>query len=186
MTSEDRNRAEIEDELLAIRCQLGEPLAFDELVARWHAPLWRYLRRLAAADDVAAETLQEVWLRVVRGISRLREPARLRAWLFGIARRAAMDRLRQQYAAPPLVEAELADLPAGEEIADAGEDVTVLLRELDLLPVVEREALTLFYLRELSLAEIAGVLAIPVGTVKSRLFRARRLLREQIQSKENP
>ena len=186
VTSEARDRAEIEDELLAIRCQLGEPLAFDELVARWHPPLWRYLRRLAGDDDAAAETLQEVWLRVVRGIARLREPARLRAWLFGIARRAAMDRLRQQYAAPPLVAAALADLPAGEEPADAGEDVTVLLRELDLLPVVEREALTLFYLRELSLAEIAGVLAIPLGTVKSRLFRARRLLREQIQAKETP
>lgn len=53
-------------------------------------------------------------------------------------------------------------------------------REIDRLPLLEREALTLFYLRELSLADVAQVLDVPIGTVKSRLFRARHLLRQQL------
>src|SRR5574338_965862 len=91
-----------EDELLAIRCQLGERAAFEELIRRWNDPLWRYVRRIAGEDDGAADLVQEIWLRVIRGMSRLREPARLRPWLFGVARRVAMDRLRQRYAAPRL------------------------------------------------------------------------------------
>src|SRR5690606_21965510 len=87
-----------EDEWLAVRCQLGERAAFDALIRRWNDPIWRYLRRLSSSEDDALEMTQEVWLRVVRGIARLREGARLRAWLFGIARRVAMDRLRHQCA----------------------------------------------------------------------------------------
>src|SRR5262245_56034891 len=87
------------DELLAFRCQLGQRPAFDALISRWHEPLWRYLRRLSNADDVASDLAQDTWIRVLRGIASLRDPARLRPWLFGIARRVAMDRLRAQYAA---------------------------------------------------------------------------------------
>ena len=82
-----------EDELLVIRCQLGERSAFDELTERWHPPLWKYVRRLAGEDDAAKDVAQDVWLRVLRGIGRLRDGSRLRPWLFGIARRALMDRL---------------------------------------------------------------------------------------------
>ena len=72
----------LEHELLAIRCQLGERAAFDELVDRWHAPLWGYVRRMADRDELAEELLQETWLRVLRGIAKLREPASLVPWLF--------------------------------------------------------------------------------------------------------
>jgi DNA-directed RNA polymerase specialized sigma24 family protein len=51
------------DELLAIRCQLGEAAAFDELVERWHGPLWGYVRRLVGSDDVASDVVQDVWVR---------------------------------------------------------------------------------------------------------------------------
>lgn len=82
-----RRRDTTADELLVIRCQLGEHDAFEELIARWHTPLWKYLRRVAGEDDAAADCIQDVWLRVWRGIAGLREGGRLRPWLFGIARR---------------------------------------------------------------------------------------------------
>src|SRR5215207_4493533 len=88
------------DELLVVRCQLGEREAFDELIDQWHARLWQYARRLAGSDEAADDAVQDVWLRVLRGIAQLRDSTKLRAWLFGIARRVLMDRLRQQYAAP--------------------------------------------------------------------------------------
>lgn len=168
------------DELLAIRCQLGERDAFDALIARWHRPLAQYLRRLADSDDAAADLVQDTWIRVLRGISQLREPASLRAWLFGIARRVAMDRLRRRYVHRPADEVELDALPAAEESA-LEIDLTALDTGLARLPLPDREALTLFYLRELSIDEIATLLQIPVGTVKSRLFRARRALRDELE-----
>jgi RNA polymerase sigma-70 factor (ECF subfamily) len=169
------------DALLAVRCQLGERAAFDELIARWHEPLWRYLRRLAGDDDAARDLAQETWLRVFRGIARLREPAKLRPWLFGIARRAAVDRLRAQYACAEDSDAQIEQLAAPEDDVDLEEEIATLEQELAKLPIVEREALTLFYLHELSLEEIAEVVGVPTGTVKSRLFRARHLLRRELQ-----
>ena len=166
------------DELLAIRCQLGERAAFDALIARWHEPLWRYLRRLGGDDDTAADLVQDTWTRVLRGIVALREPASLRPWLFGIARRVAMDRLRRTYLWRPDTDVELDDLPAEDEPADI--DMAVLDGAIATLPVADQEVVTLFHLRELSIAQIASLLEVPVGTVKSRLFRARRALRSEL------
>jgi RNA polymerase sigma-70 factor (ECF subfamily) len=165
------------DELLAIRCQLGERDAFEALISRWHQPIWRYLRRLAGSDDAASDLAQDTWLRVLRGIAALREPASLRPWLFGIARRVAMDRLRRQYVQAVDADAVIEDLPA-EEIDDSLEsDLAAMEAGLSTLPLRERETLALFYLRELTIDQIAESLAVPAGTIKSRLFRARRLLR---------
>jgi RNA polymerase sigma-70 factor (ECF subfamily) len=93
-----------------------------------------------------------------------------------------MDRLREQYALPTLTEVEMADIPAEPANADLEDELRTMERHLGELPAVEREVLTLFYLRELSLNDVAEVLGVPVGTVKSRLFRARQLLRRAIDS----
>ena len=160
-----------------IRCQLGERPAFDALIARWHDALWRYLRRLANDDEVARDLAQDTWLRVFRGIARLRAAPAFRPWLFGIARRVAMDRLRAQYAAPRAADVEIEELSADGEAVNLEAEMATLEANVAALPIVERETLTLFHLRELSLEEIAALTHVPVGTVKSRLFRARRLLR---------
>ncbi len=169
------------DELLTVRCQLGERAAFDALIGRWHEPIWRYLRSLCNSDDATADMAQDTWLRVLRGIAALRDPRSLRPWLFGIARRVAMDRFRRQYAQPPEADADaaLADLAAPEPQGELEleHDLSALQQRLDTLPLIERETLALFYLRELKLEQIAALMSVPVGTVKSRLFRARRLMR---------
>ncbi len=99
-----------------------------------------------------------------------------------IARNVVMDRLRGEYARPPTcgldperVEGAVAG-PVGEV------DVATVRRGLKSLPFIEREILTLFYVQDLSLNETAEVLEVPVGTVKSRLFRARGLLRQKLRS----
>lgn len=181
----NRDRDAALDELLVVRCQLGEREAFDDLIARWHPPLWRYALRMTDHPDSAGDLAQEVWLRVVRGLPKLREGARFRAWLFGIARRVLMDRLRLRYSEPRMESLELdeAQEPATEQVRS---DVLASLEAgLARLPIVERQVLVLFYLQELTLSEIATVEAVPLGTVKSRLFRARKLLRDQI-AEEGP
>lgn len=173
----------LELQLLAVRCQVGEAEAFDELVQRFHLPLWKYLRRLTADPAVADELVQEVWLKVIRGFPDLRDPARLAPWMFRIARFTAIDRLRRgsmdsESPLPTEIEASSEPEPLEREERDA-----VLHQGLAELPWVEREVLTLFYLEELSLQEVAEVLEVPKGTVKSRLHRARRLLKMRLEHK---
>jgi len=173
----------LDDQLLVVRCQLGERAAFDALVRRWAGPLHRYARRLADDADLARDLTQDVWLRALQGLSRLRDATQFRAWLFGIAHRVAMDRLRSRYAMP-LDTTDALDGLAAEADGDDS-DIVHLANGLSLLPLAEREVLTLFYLEELPLTEIASALSIPLGTVKSRLFRARHLLRQRLEAPEN-
>ena len=168
------------DALLAVRCQLGEADAFDELVRRFHPALSTYARRLTSSDDAAADAVQDIWLRAVRALPRLREPERLRAWLFGIAHRALMDRFRHQYASLEVTGVDDADAAAEVEDPSAEERSAAVDAALATLSVADRELLTLFYLDELTIADLSRALDVPIGTVKSRLFRARRLLRAAI------
>ena len=92
-----------------------------------------------------------------------------------------MDRLRRQYAVPPASEVNADDLAAESDPSDREASLEALDAVIEALPFIEREILTLFYLRDLSLAEIADALDIPIGTVKSRLFRARRIARALMQ-----
>jgi RNA polymerase sigma-70 factor (ECF subfamily) len=115
--------------------------------------------------------------------ARLRDGGRLRAWLFGIARRALMDRLRGRYAVPPREDdVDIDSVPGDDASPEHAVDLDRLQRGLDRLPPIEREVLSLHYLQGLTLDEIAEVLERPVGTVKSRLHRARGLLRRQFET----
>ncbi|MFI7130333.1 RNA polymerase sigma factor [Nonomuraea sp. NPDC050153] len=168
------------DELLVVRAQLGERAAWAELVARWRVPVWTYVRRMLdgeRADDVT----QEIWLAVVRGLPRLREPGRFAPWLFTIARRSVTDRLRGEYARER--ESFTTDEAMVEDPVEAMVDRAELVAALAGLPVLEREILVLFYLEDLSVEECAQICLVPAGTVKSRLNRARRMLREHLEER---
>jgi len=168
----------LRDELLVVRCQLGEPQAFEELVKSWSGPLLRHVQRIAGMD-VADDVAQEVWLRAFRGIAQLRDGTKLGSWLFAVAHHVMMDRLRARYVEREALDG-VANEPASDE-PDSPEPLFDLIEDgLARLPVVERETLTLFYLEELSLLQIAEIQGVPAGTVKSRLFRARGMLRNSI------
>lgn len=163
--------------LLVVRCRLGERAAFRELVELWHDPLWRYVRGMVGSSHVADDLAQEAWVSVVRGLPRLHEPERFAPWLFTIARRTVTDHLRRIYGAPQTAEVETDDVTADDGFGDV---LTALEIEagLSALPPLEREVLILFHLEDLPLAGCAEVLGVPPGTVKSRLHRARRMLRD--------
>ncbi|MET8001528.1 RNA polymerase sigma factor [Nonomuraea glycinis] len=167
------------DELLVVRCQLGEREAVTELVRAWHAPVWRYVRRMLDAQR-ADDVTQEIWLAVIRGLPRLAEPGRFTPWLFTIARRAVADRLREEYGRDETVLGE--EPPAGDAISGLV-DRAELIAGLSGLPALEREVLVLFYLEDLSIEDCAEICAVPPGTIKSRLHRARRLLRDHLEEK---
>ncbi|MCH0538066.1 sigma-70 family RNA polymerase sigma factor [Streptomyces sp. MUM 203J] len=170
------------DGLLVVRCQLGEREAFRELVAMWHPPLWRYVRGMVGSPHLAEDLAQETWVAVVRGLPRLRQPERFAPWLFTIARRTVTDHLRQTYRAP---ETAMEDATAVVTDDELGGVLTTMQIEAGLaaLPPLEREVLILFHLEDLPLASCAEVLGVPAGTVKSRLHRARRMLRNHLAEK---
>jgi RNA polymerase sigma factor (sigma-70 family) len=93
--------------------------------------------------------------------------------------------LRRKYAAvvADIDEVDQHELPDPMLADEREQELAAVEHELARLPAIEREALTLFYLRELSLQEIAQALDIPIGTVKSRLHRARRMLRRELNGK---
>ena len=97
-----------------------------------------------------------------------------------------MDRLRRQYVRAEEGDAQLEEIPAPTSDADLEADLANLEAGLHSLPWRERETLALFYLRELTIEQIASLLAVPAGTIKSRLFRARRLLRAELSPLESP
>lgn len=174
------------DELLAIRCQLGERPALDELIDRYANRLRGYVRRVAASEAEADDLVQDIWLRVLRGLPGLRDPARLRSWLFGIAHRVLIDRLRSRYAAPD----EVVDETAESRLADAADlqqlhvDRDQVERGMAVLTPPDREAVWLFYFERLTIEEIAEAASVPPGTVKSRLHRARQQMREALEAAE--
>ncbi len=177
-----RTAHDIEDEILVLAAQDGDAAALGSLVRRWDGPLRRYAARLTGRADAAADAVQETWLAVARGIRRLDDPSRFRAWAFRITHHKCADwaagrrreRSMLEAAAAPSAESEI---PA----AEADDDVATIRREIDRLPAESRAVLALHYLEGFSVAEIAEVLSIPTGTVKSRLHHARERLRERLE-----
>lgn len=174
-----RDADDIQDELQVIRCLRGEQAAWRELVDRYTPRLRFYLKRLVNDADHVESLLQEVWLATLNGLARLRERGRLSPWLYGIAHRAAMTRLRRQYRQDSV------PIPDGVNAVDPHSELAQLRQErielvhygLSKLDLEEREVLTLFFLEELSVREVADIVNVPEGTVKSRLFKARADLR---------
>ena len=141
------------------------------------------LRRLGNASE-AAELSQEVFLHVLRRIHQLREPERFAGWLRQVAVRMAINRATRRVA-PATVETgvlegafEAADQPVDELITR--ERAERLWAALSRLKTLDRESLIAFYIRGLSLVEIADELGVPLGTIKRRLHTARKRLRTEL------
>lgn len=183
-----RDSQEILRELLVLRCKRGEGRAFEELIRQYEERLFYFLRRLVATEEDAWDTLQQTWLRVFRGIRTLESPDRLTVWLYRIARCAALDHRRQRdrRTLPLDDQADVAELAAEADPEDF-EDHEHLHAALGRISLAHREVLTLHFLESFSIEQLAEVLAIPPGTVKSRLFHARRALRTALeQGEEDP
>ena len=168
------DRQILECELLVLRCQRGDTSAFELIVRMWERSLFYYLRRLASSEEDAWDLLQETWLKTYRSIGSLRDPRSLPSFLYTTARNAAVSRLRNGKLGRELtcpLDEEALETPG--DVATAFDDAEHVHHALDRLPLPHREILTLFFLEDLAQEEIARLLAIPLGTVKSRLHYAK-------------
>ena len=166
------------DEELMVAVRGGDRDAFAALFDRYQDRVWRFFRRRLADRPTAEELTQETFLAVLEGASRYEPRAPFPSYLFGIAfNLLAAARRRSRGAAP-------VDTPASfqEPVAGAPDHVLVLWvrHGIAALDADDREILLLREYDALSYDEIAAVLSLPVGTVRSRLFRARLALKQRL------
>ncbi len=179
-----RTHEDIQDELLVIQCRDGDDEALRALIARWQPRLGRFAWRLTGEREAASDVVQDSWLAIVRGIRRLDDPARFRAWAYRIVSNKCADWIRRRVAQRSATEGVSTEAASSvTESADAGEssdDIARLREALRTLPNEQRAILSLHYLDGMGLAEIAEVIGVPIGTVKSRLYHARNRLKETL------
>jgi len=177
-----RTRADILTELAVVRVQGGHMSAFETLVKLWHPRLLIYARQKTGSSEAARDVMQNVWIAVTRGLGRLNDPANYRGWIYRIVRNKCADWIRTEQARRKLAERANAQFDQDKNDAGQDEDVIGQIRStIRTLPEDQRSVLTLFYLDDYSVQEISGILGIPEGTVKSRLFNARKMLKKALE-----
>jgi RNA polymerase sigma-70 factor (ECF subfamily) len=161
------------DEYVVLLAQSGDRGALERLAVRWRPRHFAHARRLLGHPADAADAVQDAWIGVMRGLAGLRRPELFPSWSFSIVTRRCHDHLRKRVRQPTM-DSEV-DAPCEGEDPGSAHD---LRRALASLPADQRAAVALVHLEDFTISEVATALRIPPGTVKSRLFNARRTLRE--------
>jgi RNA polymerase sigma-70 factor (ECF subfamily) len=171
----------------------GAPAAFDDLFDRYEADLFRFARHLARDPDLAAELYQETWLRAVRQLRAWggrASPDAFRRWLFTVVANLFRDELRRRQVRRRTDGGSLDDegADAGRRAAAPAPDLSEqlalregLARALDALSDRQRTAFLLVHAEGFRVREVADLLAVAEGTVKSTLHRAARIMQRTLQ-----
>jgi RNA polymerase sigma-70 factor (ECF subfamily) len=181
-----KSRTQIYDELLILKCQTGDKAAFEELVERWEKRLWHYAYKVTGSDSAAWDIVQETWVGIIKGIRKLADVAVFPSWAFRILNNKCADWLRSRVLQSK-IDSELSKEAQNE--SDARQDIDVTS---ELLPVAitklsseQRILLMLRYHEDFDIGQIAEILGVPEGTVKSRLHRTLNQLREMVERRQN-
>lgn len=184
--SEDRTA---HDRALVEAVLARRPGAFEALVNEHQRLVWHLVYRMIQHPEDTRELSQETFLRVHRQLQRFRFESRLSTWIGRIAYHVALRHLERKRL--PLVEPDEDELSPAEQLADdfdlaaacADENLLAHMHvALESLPPLPRTVLTLYYLEEMSVSDVAAVMDRPEGTVKNDLFRARNQLRAQLET----
>lgn len=174
--------SDAEDREDVAKVQLGDAAAFEGIVTRWQRPLvnlaWRFCRDRGRAEEMA----QEAFLRAFRSLNSWRQQAAFSTWLFVLAANVYRNELRRM--PPPEVSLDAISEPADSRVASGGieeeQPLELIHRAVAALPAKYRDVILLFYFQEMNLQQAARSLALPEGTVKIRLYRAREILRKKL------
>ncbi|MEW9622643.1 RNA polymerase sigma factor [Rhodanobacter geophilus] len=177
---------ELVDAVLAQR-----PGAFERLVREHQGLCWHIIQRMVRNPEDTRELCQDTFLRVHRCLHQYRGESALKSWIGRVAYHIALRHLQRKRI--PLVEAHDDEgWPPTESVADdfnleaacADEEIAALLHEaIEALPPLQRTVLTLYYLEENTIPEIAHITGLASGTIKSHLFRSRLRLREALEAR---
>ncbi len=170
----------LEDTTLLDRCRRGDDLAWEALVRRYQrrvfAVAYHYMRNREEARDMA----QEVFVKIYQQLGRYEVGKKFLPWMLSVARNACIDQLRKRKARPPLQDVSIDDRPhlatggpTPEEEMEEDSRRRLLYRALARMSDANREIILLKEIQGMRLEEISRLLALPLGTIKSRSSRAR-------------
>jgi RNA polymerase sigma-70 factor (ECF subfamily) len=170
------------EQVLVLRCQTGDETAFAQLVERYGPRLRYYLHKTFGRRDGVEDAVQEVWFTVFRKVRDLADPAAFTTWLYRIAQRQAHGLLRKrQLSCRTVEEAEQVTDPSSEEPDFSAEEGQRIHAALDELSLEHRQVLVLRFLEDMAYEDIADVTGCQTGTVKSRLYYAKKALRSVLE-----
>ncbi len=170
----DKQEQQLYTELLVIRSQQGEKEAFELLVELWQKPLLVFAMRYLDQKTEAFDVVQETWISVIKGLNKLEKPSLFVSWLFRILTNKCIDRVRKKQADEQLLKN--ANNPS--QSSETSAENESLSRAIDRLPDEHKTIIMLRFGQGLQVDQIAAILNISEGTVKSRLHRALARLRE--------
>lgn len=179
-----RGRERILDAYLVASARLGDREALGALARRWNGKLLAHAWRLLGDREGAKDAVQESWAEILRGLARLRDDGAFAAWAYRIVSRRCARHIGRIQGERRLAE-QVAAAPAEDGLAEPSSlDVDAVRRAIRTLPPEQQAAIALFYLEDMSVAEVAVALDVPAGTVKTRLMHARRKLRGALEGEE--
>src|ERR671927_130993 len=187
------NMSVIADCDLVARAVAGREDGFEELVRRYQRPIAAYVYRMVGDYDAALDLTQEVFIKVYSSWRRYRSEFKFSTWIYKIAHNASVDHLRRTATREQSLvigpENDQFDLPvestrpSPEQESERKERRGEIESVVRALPANYRELIILRHSQDLSYEEIVEVTALPLGTVKNRLFRAREMMRQQFVEK---
>jgi RNA polymerase sigma-70 factor (ECF subfamily) len=169
------------DDELMLRARDGEADALAALFERYQGPLYSFFVRMTSRSATSEDLVQETFLRVMRSKHTYRSTGRFKAWLYQVARSAHSDHYRKRWREQPLGEDEESVPSTDSELGDrieVEEQRELVRAALDRLPPEKREVLVLSRYQGLKYEEIGRILGCPEGTVKVRVHRAMKALRD--------
>ena len=173
-----------EEDLLVLNAQNGSHKAFSILFRLYHKPLIGFAIKLSNKNELVYDAVQEAWIKAARNIHQLKDPRAFKSWIYRLVRWKLLDSLKKQARESKIQEVlDEESMTNTLEISSAKDEE--LSAAINRLPNTEKQIIHLFYLDEMKITEISIILEIPVGTVKSRLNRARQLLKEKYELMEN-
>jgi len=193
-SSSERAAERIDEQVLMQRCKDGEIGAFDELVRLYEKRVFNCALRIAGNYNDASDIAQEAFIRAFHSIKTFRGDAKFATWIFRIVTNVYLDERKKskshrQTSLDDYIELEENSVtrqlqdngPGPEEIMETKERAQLLQGAINSLPDYQRIIVTLYHIQHRSYEEIAEILKLPIGTVKSRLNRARLALAEKLE-----
>jgi RNA polymerase sigma-70 factor (ECF subfamily) len=168
------------EQVLILRCQIGDKDALTELIERYQAPLRYFINRLSANPEMTEDIFQDTWLTVIRRIHSLRKTDAFPIWLYRIARNKVYQQFRRKRKLSELNE-NIAVPNDTEKDAFSIEDAVKIHRCLKNLLPEYREVLMLRFLEQMSYEQISQVTNRSLGTVKSRIHYAKLALKKEME-----
>lgn len=173
--------APVDDQALIAATLVGDGAAFGELVGRYERAVYHLAVRTLRDRGEAEDAAQDAFLRAYRALPSFRPGAKFSTWIFTICYRVCCDRLAKRKRLSGEELPDRADPAAGPELlAERADESRRLRAAIDALPEKYRTVVTLYHLQGKQYEEIATVLNLPLGTVKTHLFRAKEQLRKAL------